>query len=162
MRPISTRLRLIAALLWVAYLVAGTQVLQAGVSLLAEFDEEHHLVVGHSATGYELMMVHDAQDSTPSVETHRHGLARVLVRLSALDGHGDHNCRLAVLNVSSGVLREKRLGTQGALQPPLMTVQSLPWANLRLPMSESSVMRMRVAQVGMPIKLGRRCVSMQV
>lgn len=162
MRPLSPFLRVIAALLWVAYLVAGTQVLQAGVSLLAEFDEEHRLVVGHSATGYELVLVHDAEDSTPSVEAHRHGLARLLVRLSALDGHGDHNCRLAVLNVSSGAYREERLGAQGVLPSPLMTVQSMPWANLRLPLSASSVMRMRVGPVGMPAGFGRRCVSMQV
>lgn len=128
MRQLPHTLRALAALLWLAYLVAGTQVLPAGLAVLAEFDEEHQLIVAHTAVGYELVLTHGDEAPTPAPYQHRHELGRWLATLSALNGHGDHSCRLAILEAATGSDREDKLGESKALQTVFVALQPLPWA----------------------------------
>lgn len=128
MRPAPFTLRAIAALLWLAYLVAGTQVLPATLTALAEFDVEHRLIVAHTAAGYELILTHAEESPTPAPGQHRHELGRWLASLSALDGHGDHSCRLAILEAATGSDREEKIGEATSLQTVFVAVEPLPWA----------------------------------
>ncbi len=128
MRPAPFTLRAIAALLWLAYLVAGTQVLPAVLTALAEFDAEHRLVVAHTTAGYELILTHAEGSPTPAPCQHRHELGRLLATLSALDGHGDHSCRLAILEAATGSDREEKIGEATSLQTVFVAVEPLPWA----------------------------------
>ena len=128
MRQAPFTLRAIAALLWLAYLLAGTQVLPAALTAVAEFDVEHRLVVAHTAAGYELILAHAEESPTPAPAQHRHELGRWLATLSALDGHGDHSCRLAILDTASGSDREEKIGEATSLQTVFVAVQPLPWA----------------------------------
>jgi len=128
MRPAPVTLRAIAALLWLAYLVAGTQVLPAALTALAEFDAEHRLIVAHTAAGYELILAHAEESPTPEPCQHRHELGRLLASLSALNGHGDHSCRLAILEAATGSDREEKVGEATSLQTVFVAVEPLPWA----------------------------------
>jgi hypothetical protein len=131
MRLASCRLRAIAALLLLAYLMAGAQLLPAALTVLAEFDAEHELVVAHTAAGYEVILAHEEDSPTPEPCQHCHGLGRLLANLSALDGHGDHSCRLAILEVAAGSDRAKKFGASNSLQTVFVAVQPLPWAIVR-------------------------------
>ena len=128
MRPTPFTLRALAALVWLAYLVAGTQVLPAAMTALAEFDVEHELVVAHSAAGVELILAHDEDSPTPAPCQHRHELGRLLASLSALNGHGDHSCRMAILEAATGSDREEKIGDVTSLRTVFVAVQPLPWA----------------------------------
>lgn len=164
MRQIPFTLRAIAALLWLAYLLAGTQVLPAGVVLLAEFDEEHQLVVAHTSTGYELILAHDAASPTPAPCQHRHELGRLLATLSALDGHGDHNCRLAILEAAFSSDREEKMGESSAMQTVFAALQPLPWAvdhDKHDELERSSTKRSERLLASLPL-WPQGCVRMQV
>jgi hypothetical protein len=127
MRPAPFTLRAIAALLWLAHLVAGTQVLPAALTVLAEFDAEHHLVLAHTAAGYELILAHAEGTPTPAPCQHRHELGRLLASLTALDGHGNHSCRLAFFEPAFGSDREQKIGEAISLQTLFVAVEPLPW-----------------------------------
>lgn len=128
MRQTPFTLRAIAALLWLAYVLAGAQLLPAGLTVLAEFDAEHELVLAHTAAGYELILAHQEDSPTPEPCQHRHELGRLLASLSALNWHGDHSCRMVILEAATGSARENKIGEATSLQTVFVAVEPLPWA----------------------------------
>lgn len=95
------RLRIIAALLLMAYAVTGTSLLPGMMALLAELEGSHQSIVCLDDKGARVVLHHQQDDFTPRIADHRHCLARVLVMLCHSDLRGDHQMTSAVLAANS-------------------------------------------------------------
>jgi hypothetical protein len=98
--------RFIALLLLLAYASAGTSVMPAVVTLLADLDGSHESCVQLSESRAQIVLHHRQSAFTPDLEDHERCLTRLLVRLCPSDREGDHE--LSLSHLSGGADLERK------------------------------------------------------
>lgn len=90
--------RFIAGLLLGVYILTGTAVVPALVTLTAALDGGHDLRVELSETGTRLTLIHQAGHFTPAITDHSNPASRAVVGLCRNDQAGNHEFKSSSLS----------------------------------------------------------------
>lgn len=124
--------RSIACAVLLSYMAGGTPVIPTLAAVAAGMDGSHAVMLAETESGTCLVLHHQPGCCTPRVKDHANPLTRVLVALSRLDSHRDHQFTAAHFSSGSVPLRddltnESRNTANATTQPPPLLLTAVLW-----------------------------------
>ena len=98
--------RITTIFLLTAYVVSGTSVLPAIVSMVASLDDSHSVAVAQSGSGMQVILHHRSKQFTPKLEDHETPLARMIVSMCESADSGDHQLSIGEITARLNLTNE--------------------------------------------------------